>query len=324
MSVLSRREILLRIVEGELIITNDDNIREFWEQEVSEEQLKKIKEYNQKFSEIKEKIENLKCYSDFEENFKRNNKYKQYFNEYYGFIEKGNLNKIREKIIHNEIEKYSKQTIKEKIDKRLPIFIDNIEFDNIKPANIDLKLGQEVFTTSQEYPIKLGTHNHGNTIKIEPGAFGVFLTQESIYIPDDLLGLISLRVTYKMKGLVNVSGFHVDPGYHGKILFAVYNTGPRDIYLKLGEPIFMITFDKLDEPTLVGYEAEKIGRKHFKDIPAYVVTDLKGAPVSIKNLDERVKILETQRNIYGTILAALLVAVIVLILRVFISGGGQQ
>jgi dCTP deaminase len=51
--------------------------------------------------------------------------------------------------------------------------------------------------------------------------------------------------------LVNVSGFHVDPGYHGQLTFAVFNAGPVPIHLKRGQPIFLIWYASLDRETAV-------------------------------------------------------------------------
>jgi dCTP deaminase len=48
-----------------------------------------------------------------------------------------------------------------------------------------------------------------------------------------------MKFKIKQRGLVNVSGFHVDPGYSGKLLFSVYNAGPRSIVLTRGEPVFV-------------------------------------------------------------------------------------
>ena len=42
--------------------------------------------------------------------------------------------------------------------------------------------------------------------------------------------------------LINVSGFHVDPNYKGKLIFSAFNAGPRDIILRKLDPVFMIFF----------------------------------------------------------------------------------
>ncbi len=46
-------------------------------------------------------------------------------------------------------------------------------------------------------------------------------------------------------GLINVSGFHVDPGFKGKLLFSVYNAGTGPISMEKGEPYFLIWFAEL-------------------------------------------------------------------------------
>lgn len=52
----------------------------------------------------------------------------------------------------------------------------------------------------------------GQDVSIEPGEFALMLTDELIHVPEDLVGFISVRFGYKRRGLVNISGFHVDPG----------------------------------------------------------------------------------------------------------------
>lgn len=68
-------------------------------------------------------------------------------------------------------------------------------------------------------------------------------------VPADALGLISVRFRLKQRGLVNVSGFHVDPGYSGHLLFSVFNAGPRPVVIARGEPAFLLWFASFDEVT---------------------------------------------------------------------------
>jgi dCTP deaminase len=57
-------------------------------------------------------------------------------------------------------------------------------------------------------------------------------------------------------GLVNVSGFHVDPGFRGRLKFSVYNAGSESIILGVGERLFPIWFYELPEEN----EDEYVGR----------------------------------------------------------------
>jgi dUTPase len=76
---------------------------------------------------------------------------------------------------------------------------------------------------------KLG---EGEAFTIPPGQFAFLLTEEVVSVPADALAFISVRARTKFRGLVNVSGFHVDPGYRGQLTFSVFNAGPAPIHLK--------------------------------------------------------------------------------------------
>lgn len=88
--------------------------------------------------------------------------------------------------------------------------------------------------------------NSGAQFKIPPGQFAYLLSKESVRIPINAMAFISMRTKIKFQGLINVSGFHVDPGYKGKILFAVFNAGSMPVYLAEGEPLFKMWFCDLD------------------------------------------------------------------------------
>jgi len=48
---------------------------------------------------------------------------------------------------------------------------------------------------------------------VPPGQFALLITEERVNIPDDKIAFISFKFSKKARGLINVSGFHVDPGY---------------------------------------------------------------------------------------------------------------
>ncbi len=81
---------------------------------------------------------------------------------------------------------------------------------------------------------------------IPPGQFAFLQTKEMVKIPNDAMAFISMKATYKFQGLINVSGFHVDPGYEGQLVFSVYNAGPAPVHLRDSLPLFLIWFADLD------------------------------------------------------------------------------
>ena len=106
--------------------------------------------------------------------------------------------------------------------------------------------------------------DYGEPIRIPPGHFAQLLTEEVIRIPPDALGLISMKSKVKSLGLVNVSGFHVDPGFQGRLRFSVYNAGPSPVIISRGTPTFLIWLAALDTPTQDLYKGQG-GRDAFTD-----------------------------------------------------------
>jgi len=119
----------------------------------------------------------------------------------------------------------------------------------------DFRLGAEFFVTGDKRPKYLTAGSPW--LEIDPGQFGLLTTFETIRMPLDCIAFISMRFNKKKAGLVNVSGFHIDPGYEGKIVFSVYNAGPNTVSLKLKDDIFMIIFSKISIPIT----KRKIGRR---------------------------------------------------------------
>jgi dCTP deaminase len=197
------------------------------------------------------------------------------------------------------------------------IIINDFDPECLRAANYDLRLGDEAYVTTDDLPKKL-TLEHDSVV-IRPGEFGILTTFEYIHVPDNLLGLISLRFNYKKLGLVNISGFHVDPGFTGRIIFSVFNTGPRDVVLRLKEPVFMIMFERLDKhEEITEYDRSFNKQKH---IPVDIVTALGGPSVSVKSLDGRLQSIETQLKVlYGLIIGLavpILAYIVQLILQYF-------
>lgn len=179
-------------------------------------------------------------------------------------------------------------------------------------ASFELSLGDEVFVTPKKEPKKL---RHGETINIGPGHFAVLTTEEYLVMPDNLLGFITVRFTYKKKGLVNISGFHADPGYEGKLLFSVYNAGPVTVSLRCGDKIFSLFLSSIEPPTHYkgAYKIEKI--------PLDIIESLAGAKVpSLQSLEDEVSRNTMTLKIYGAILTSLVLAVLGYLFKEFFFG----
>lgn len=85
------------------------------------------------------------------------------------------------------------------------------------------------------------------SLTIPSGQFAFLLTKETIKVPHNAMAFISMRTPFKFKGLINVSGFHVNPGYEGKLLYAVFNAGPSPIAVSEDERLCKIWFCDLSQ-----------------------------------------------------------------------------
>ena len=136
------------------------------------------------------------------------------------------------------------------LETRLPGLIEGFSRDQIDCAAYTLRVGSEVFispSTAVEAARKtklLLKKDEG--FAIPPGQFALVLTEESVEVPKSAVAFISMKARIKFKGLVNVSGFHVDPGYHGKLLFAIYNANASPVHLARGDDAFLIWYASLD------------------------------------------------------------------------------
>ena len=142
---------------------------------------------------------------------------------------------------------WSSQTLQS----RLRELIHPFDIGCIESSSYGLSLGDEVYISplpntplDKRKKVKLRTRE---TVPIPPGQFAYLITEERVTIPPDAIAFISIRFKAKSKGLVNVSGFHVDPGYSGKLIFSVYNAGPLNYQIEYGERLFTIWFASLDQ-----------------------------------------------------------------------------
>ena len=140
---------------------------------------------------------------------------------------------------------------------------------NLDYATYRLCVGEQAFVTHDKFAssgpsdplISVLGDAPKHTLRIAPGQFAFLLTNEMVKVPSNAIGLISMRATYKFKGLINVSGFHVDPGWEGKLLFSVYNAGPSEVIVQKGEPLFLIVYADLDRESTKLYDGKSQGQK---------------------------------------------------------------
>jgi dCTP deaminase len=170
--------------------------------------------------------------------------------------------------------------------------------NRVKNSAYELSLGSEVFLTdSKTGKVEVINESTNRQVDINPGQFALLLTAEKVHIPKSNIAFISIKAGEKLKGLINVSGFHVDPGFNDHLLFSVYNAGPSQIVLNCGEPYFPIWFAEL-KTELEGDDAYGPDNEHFGKLshipPKYIEFLKRGELTSPKSLFDKIKEVETQ------------------------------
>lgn len=187
---------------------------------------------------------------------------------------------------------------------------------NVKHGAYELGLGSSVFTTSEGQKRSLTAEDQ---VAILPGQFALLITEERIRVPTNAIAFISIKAGIKFRGLVNVSGFHVDPGFKGRLKFSVFNAGSKNIVLDRAQRVFLIWFARLDLTTSDTYNGDHLNQD---DITSDDVMKIQGdvaSPAALKTrldevermYDKRLAATERSVEVHSRLTVALLAAIIV-------------
>ncbi len=184
----------------------------------------------------------------------------------------------------------------------------------------ELSLGDEIFRTDSKDRKKETLTQPKEQITINPGQFALLLSHESVSIPQDKIAFISIKAGIKLKGLVNVSGFHVDPGFKGKLVFSVYNAGSGPVSLIRNEPCFLIWFAELDlfDNEKTSYENGSHEHKGQDSIPVkYIDSLLSGELASPHALSKRIDDVDHKKSTNEWILRIILGVVVAIAVKLW-------
>ena len=189
----------------------------------------------------------------------------------------------------------------ERLGERLPDLVDSFDSARIDCAAYRLRIGPEVYVSPTDQAKDAQTKSKvsldpGEAFTVPAGQFAFLLTEERVTVPDTALAFISVRATIKFRGLVNVSGFHVDPGYKGRLVFSVFNAGPGPVHLARGDECFLIWYADLDRAT----KLVKTGGG-FDDIPTKLINPIAGEIQSLAGLSKRMDAIAAEQTLVRVI-----------------------
>lgn len=225
---------------------------------------------------------------------------------------------------------WSGETLKD----RLETLVTPFDPDRVDCAAYTLSMGRELYVSPNEATqdplnVTIRQLDDGEGFTIPPGQFAFLLTDEKIEVPNDALALISIKAKLKWRGLINVSGFHVDPGFRGRLIFSVYNAGPVTVHLRQGQPMFLIWYANLDKPTALA-RSQPVQESFPSDLISGISGELQslaGLNKKIKDLDksltDRVHLIEREQTYYRLI-GAIVLALFIAMTATWIRDGGPS
>lgn len=183
---------------------------------------------------------------------------------------------------------WSGETLKD----RLAPLVTPFDPNRVDCSAYTLTMGRELYVspndaTQDPQSVTIRQLGDGEGFTIPPGQFAFLLTEEKVEIPDTALAFISIKAKIKWRGLINVSGFHVDPGFRGRLVFSVYNAGPVTVHLRQGQAMFLIWFANLDQPT-------KLARNQpvQESFPSDLISGISGELQSLAGISKKIKDLD--------------------------------
>ncbi len=216
----------------------------------------------------------------------------------------------------------------EKLLQKQPLekLVDPFDIQHVNHGAYELSLGSEAFVTTDPNGKKQKLEA-GDQVIIQPGQFGLLITHEVVSIPDNAIGFISIRFGIKRRGLINVSGFHVDPGFTGRLLFSVYNAGSQNIVLSYRDRVFMLWFSDLSQATKNVYKGNNSGKDGITSEDLMAIQGEVVSPATLKKQiddlrnahDQRFIVLEKEVSQWKAIAYSILIIFVGLIVKYYID-----
>lgn len=130
------------------------------------------------------------------------------------------------------------------------------QFPDLQGASYDLTAGVAVWRESGKAGLDGATREtrslddrdlHQPTVELQPGQMMSIITKEELVMPADVCATVYSKNSIALKGIFAFNAGHVDPGYEGPIIIRLLNLRRTKITLTMGQPVFLIVFERLDE-----------------------------------------------------------------------------
>ena len=127
------------------------------------------------------------------------------------------------------------------------------QMEQIQPASIDLRLGNEFLLPHIDSPVDI-KHNSPkyepvtcNVLQLPPKSFVLGTTIEKVKIPPNLIGRVEGRSSIGRLGVtIHITAGFIDSGFEGQITLEIANLSHNTVMLYENMRICQIVFEELD------------------------------------------------------------------------------
>lgn len=136
------------------------------------------------------------------------------------------------------------------------LIVEPFDDEMVQPASYDLRVGHKILASPLS-PAILGATVELNDLSpsydVQSGQMISVLSLEKLRLPLDLCGRFGIRSSFARRGVNAFGGLQLDPGFRGRLVMNLLNVGPEAIRITLGDPLFTVEFQRLEEPAEEGY-----------------------------------------------------------------------
>ncbi|MFZ5944976.1 MAG: dCTP deaminase [Bacillota bacterium] len=155
-----------------------------------------------------------------------------------------------------------------------------IKDKRLQSCSYDLSLGDEYYVYNKKHgnqPVVSPISKY-ESICIPQNGVCFIITEETLNMPYDVSGQISLSFGLIKKGVMLSNQPPIDPGYNGKIVALLHNLSSEPVYIQKGKHVLTIVFYKVNETT--GYEGSY---QHLESIKRYIDAPVKSSLFQLSN-----------------------------------------
>ncbi|MCF2828782.1 MULTISPECIES: dCTP deaminase domain-containing protein [unclassified Pseudoalteromonas] len=176
---------------------------------------------------------------------------------------------------------------------------------HVKSASYDLRLGTTYYLYKEQNIISDASIRISDMKKKESGVIiipphqAIYVSiEETLDLPEDLVGHLSLKLDLTLKGLMMSAQSQIDAGYKGNIFALLFNLSANDIALKVGSEILRLELVRMQAVSKRPYQGDIKG-KPLKNV---LTEHVNSSNAQLKaDIDKRVERVNAKIRNYGII-----------------------